>query len=48
MASDDFQPKDELDLAVVKDVFQTPSRETWDSFTKDSPDELKPNNQKKD
>lgn len=46
MASEDFQPEDRLELQVVKDVFQTPSRETWDSYTKDSPDELKPTNQK--
>ncbi|TXK49346.1 beta-glucuronidase [Pontibacter qinzhouensis] len=43
MASDKFQPKDKLDMELVRDVFQTPSREVWDSFTKDSPDELKPN-----
>ncbi len=47
MASGDFEPKDALDLALVKDVFQTPSRETWDSYTKDTPDELKPGHQKK-
>lgn len=47
IASADFRPKDRLELAVVKDVFQTPSRETWDSFTKGTPDELKPENQKK-
>ena len=47
MASDDFKPEDKLDLALLKDIFQTPSRETWDSYTKDSPDELKPLHQKK-
>jgi hypothetical protein len=43
MLSPEFKPKDTVALSVVKDLFQTPSREVWDSFTKDSPDELKPN-----
>jgi hypothetical protein len=42
MRSSDFDPKDAVALPVVKDIFQTPSKERWDSFTKDSPDELKP------
>ncbi|MEI6950625.1 sugar-binding domain-containing protein [Paraflavisolibacter sp. H34] len=42
IASDRFQPKEQVELKVVRDLFQTPSREQWDAFTKDSPDELKP------
>ncbi|MCU7551188.1 beta-glucuronidase [Chitinophagaceae bacterium LB-8] len=42
MRSPAFNPKDAVELSVVKDIFQTPSKERWDSFTKDSPDELKP------
>lgn len=42
MLTDKFNPADKIELSLVKDLFQTPSRETWDSFTKDSPDELKP------
>jgi hypothetical protein len=42
MLSDRFDPKYAVDLAVVKDLFLTPSKEQWDAFTKDSPDELKP------
>jgi hypothetical protein len=34
--------KEIVALSVVKDIFQTPSKERWNSFTKDSPDELKP------
>lgn len=43
MNSDKFNPQQEVPLALVQDLFQTPSREQWSSFTKDSPDELKPN-----
>jgi len=28
---------------LIQDVFTTPSKETFDTYTKDSPDELKPN-----
>lgn len=37
-----FNPKDSVDIEVIKDLFKSPSKETWDSYTKDSPDELKP------
>jgi len=40
--SDRFQPKDAVDFKVVKDLFETPSREQFHTFTKNSPDELKP------
>jgi hypothetical protein len=40
--SGQFKPKDEIDIELIKDLFKSPSKETWDSFTKDSPDELKP------
>lgn len=42
MLSDKFEPKDKVDIAVVRDIFIPPSKDRWDSFTKDSPDELKP------
>ena len=42
MKSDKFNPKDAVALDVIRDVFKTPSREQWDSYTKDIPDELKP------
>jgi hypothetical protein len=47
MASSQFDPKDNIQLSVIKDIFQTPSKEVWDSFTKATPDELKPQNQNK-
>jgi len=43
MASNHFQPASTLKIALIKDLFQTPSKETWGSYTKNSPDELKPN-----
>jgi len=42
MISDQFNPKFNVDFNVVKDVFETPSKQKFDTFTKDSPDELKP------
>lgn len=42
MQSDQFNPKDAVALDVVRDLFVSPSKEQWNSFTKDSPDELKP------
>lgn len=42
MASGLFNPTDEISLPVIKDIFQTPSKETWESFTKNNPDELQP------
>ena len=42
MLSEKFAPKENLELSLIKDLFISPSKETWDSFTKDSPDELKP------
>ncbi len=46
MESDTFDPKDELSLQVIKDIFLTASRDTFDTYTKDSPDELKPDSEK--
>jgi hypothetical protein len=42
MLSDNFNPTQEVPISVIKDLFISPSKETWDSYTKDSPDELKP------
>lgn len=46
MTSSQFNPVDAVDLALIKDLFTTPSKEVWDSFTNATPDELKPQNQK--
>jgi hypothetical protein len=46
MASTQFDPKDVIPFDLVKDIFQTASREVWSSFTNATPDELKPQNQK--
>jgi hypothetical protein len=37
-----FQPTGIVDFKIVKDLFETPSREQFNTFTKNSPDELKP------
>jgi hypothetical protein len=42
MVSDQFNPKFSIDFNVVKDIFETPSKQKFETFTKDSPDELKP------
>lgn len=42
MLSAKFQPKNTVAIDVLKDIFVSPSRDQWDSYTKDSPDELKP------
>lgn len=46
MTSAAFSPNDEVDLKVLRDLLVSPSKERWDSFTKDTPDELKPQNNK--
>lgn len=43
MNSDQFNPNNKLSFDVIKDVFVSPSKEIFDTYTKDSPDELKPN-----
>lgn len=42
-----FQPREVVDLKVVQDLFETPSREQFSTYTKNSPDELKPQQIKK-
>ena len=42
MLSDKFNPKYAVDINVVRDLFVYPSKERWDSYTKATPDELKP------
>uniref|UniRef100_F4C6M4 beta-galactosidase n=1 Tax=Sphingobacterium sp. (strain 21) TaxID=743722 RepID=F4C6M4_SPHS2 len=42
MASEAFQPRDEVSLEVVNDIFTKPSRTEFNMYTTDSPDELKP------
>ncbi|TKC10464.1 beta-glucuronidase [Pedobacter polaris] len=41
MASDQFNPKFEVDFSTIKDIFETPSKQQFETFTKDAPDELK-------
>jgi hypothetical protein len=40
--STSFNPKSTVELSAVQALFTEPSRETWNGYTKDSPDELKP------
>ncbi|MDQ1139321.1 hypothetical protein [Pedobacter agri] len=42
MISDQFNPKYQVAYNTVKDIFESPSKIQFDTFTKDSPDELKP------
>lgn len=42
MMSAAFNPKFDVSLALVKDIFEQPSKLQFNTFTKDSPDELKP------
>ncbi|GAA4470857.1 beta-glucuronidase [Nibrella saemangeumensis] len=44
MRSDKFNPKAVVELAVIEDLFRSRSKETVQTYTKDSPDELKPKN----
>lgn len=46
MESNQFNPESQIQLSLVKDIFETPSKEVWSSFTTATPDELKPQNQK--
>ena len=46
MGSSKFNPTQKVDIKVLRDLFISPSKETWDSFTKANPDELKPQVQK--
>jgi hypothetical protein len=41
MLSDKFQPQLAIDPQRIKDLTEKPSKEIFDPFTKDSPDELK-------
>ncbi|MFT3827249.1 MAG: beta-glucuronidase [Chitinophagaceae bacterium] len=45
VASDKFNPQQIITIEMARDLFTQPSRETWDAYTKDSPDELKPKSQ---
>ncbi|MFD2288286.1 beta-glucuronidase [Pedobacter petrophilus] len=42
MMSENFKPKYEVAFNTVKDIFESPSKIQFNTFTKDSPDELKP------
>ena len=42
MLSAQFNPVNTIDIALIKDLTQTPSKFVFDAYTKDSPDELKP------
>jgi len=41
MGSGQFNPKFDVALSTVQDIFETPSKLQFETFTKDSPDELK-------
>ncbi|WP_295769913.1 sugar-binding domain-containing protein [uncultured Mucilaginibacter sp.] len=43
MASDKFNPTGQVTFDVVKDILVSPTKYQFNTFTKDSPDELKPN-----
>ncbi|KDN55599.1 exo-beta-1,4-galactosidase [Flavobacterium seoulense] len=43
MNSKEFNPKNKLSIEVIQDIFMSPSKEQFENYTKDSPDELKPN-----
>lgn len=47
MVSGNFNPKYQVSLPVLKDLFVTPSKLIWDSYTNATPDELKPQHQLK-
>lgn len=40
--SNSFNPAESVELSAVQALFTEPSRDTWNGYTKDSPDELKP------
>jgi hypothetical protein len=42
MASEDFNPPVAVDIKVLKDIFLTESKLVFKTYTRDSPDELKP------
>jgi hypothetical protein len=42
MGSNKFNPAEKIDIALIKDLLQTPSKFVFDPYTKGSPDELKP------
>lgn len=42
MASPAFSPSAQVGFETIKDIFIRPSREVYNTYTKDSPDELKP------
>jgi len=44
MQSPEFQPKSSVDFNIINDLFKTGSKEVFDTYTKGSPDELKPKN----
>lgn len=41
MISDQFNPKFEVSFATINDLFKIPSKQQFETFTKDAPDELK-------
>jgi len=41
MNSAQFNPKNEVDFVTIEDIFKTPSKQQFETFTKDAPDELK-------
>ena len=46
MNSSSFNPKDELESAVIRELFEKKDRQGVNLYTKGTPDELKPTTQK--
>ncbi len=47
MNSSAFDPQDDVSFSVIQDLAKVPSRELFNTYTKDSPDELKPSHKNK-
>ncbi|TDH24245.1 beta-glucuronidase [Segetibacter sp. 3557_3] len=43
LASDKFQPGVSVQIETIKDLFRSPSKDVWNSFSTANPDELRPN-----
>lgn len=42
MNSEEFDPQQEIELSVIEDILQSPSKQQFDNYSKEGPDELKP------
>ena len=46
MNSENFHPKQEVEINVIEDIFESPSKQQFDNYSKEGPDELKPEQKK--